>query len=186
MGIAPEGVAREYNNKRYKGGMGTLIEERFFGYKANSDQKPDFPEAGVELKASCFDVKKNGDYSAGERLVLTMIPMDGPIADDFFASHVWRKSEKILLVYYERDRSIDSYDQVIRYVKLITPSDEDLKIIREDYDKIASLVKAGKANEMSEGMTSYLGACTKGASALRHDAGSAACGAYRSQCRCAG
>lgn len=164
LGIVPEGVVREYNNRRYKGGMGTLIEERFFGYKANSDQEPDFPEAGVELKASCFDVKKNGDYSAGERLVLTMIPMDGPIADDFFASHVWRKSEKILLVYYERDRGIDGYDQVIRYVKLITPSEEDLKIIREDYDKIASLVKAGKADELSEGMTSYLGACTKGAS----------------------
>lgn len=163
LGIAPEGVSREYNNKRYKGGMGTLIEERFFGYKANSDQLPDFPEAGVELKATCLDVKKNGDYSAGERLVLTMIPLDGPIEDDFFTSRVWHKSENILLVYYERNRGIDSYDQVIRYVKLITPSAEDLKIIREDYDKIVSLVKAGKAEELSEGMTSYLGACTKGA-----------------------
>lgn len=164
LGIAPEGVSRDYSNKRYKGGWGTLIEERFFGYKANSDQQPDFPEAGVELKASCFDIKKNGDYSAGERLVLTMIPLDGPIEEDFFSSHVWSKSEKILLVYYERDRDLDDgYDQVIRFVKIITPSEEDLKIIREDYNKIVSLVKAGRAQDLSEGMTSYLGACTKGA-----------------------
>lgn len=166
LGISPEGVKRDYNNARYKGGMGTLIEERFFGYKANSDQEPDFPEAGVELKASCMDRKKDGDYSAGERLVLTMIPLDDPIEDDFFSSHVWRKSEKILLIYYERDRGLaDKYDQVIKYVKIITPSQEDLKIIREDYDKIVSIVKAGKAEELSESLTSYLGACTKGATA---------------------
>lgn len=163
LGIAPDGISREYNNKRYKGGMGTLIEERFFGYKANSDQEPDFAEAGVELKASCLNLKRDGDYSAGERLVLTMIPLDRPIEDDFFSSHVWRKSEKILLVYYERNKLRDSYDQVIKYVSIITPSDEDLKIIQEDYRKIVALVEAGKAEELSEGLTSYLGACTKGA-----------------------
>lgn len=43
LGIVPEGVEREYNNKNYKGGMGTLIEERFFGYKANNEQEADFP-----------------------------------------------------------------------------------------------------------------------------------------------
>lgn len=164
LGISPEGVEREYNDRRYKGGMGTLIEERFFGYKANSDQEADFAEAGVELKASPLNLKKNGDYSVGERLVLTMIPLDRPIEDDLFSSHVWEKSEKILLIYYERDRSIDAYDQVIKYVNIITPSEEDLKIIKEDYKKIATIVKAGKAEELSESLTSYLGACTKGAS----------------------
>lgn len=165
LGIAPEGVEieREYNNKRYKGGMGTLIEERFFGYKANSDQEPDFAEAGVELKASPLNTKKDGDLSVGERLVLTMIPLDKPIENDFFSSHVWHKSEKILLIYYVRDRKIDGYDQVIKYVNIFTPSDEDLKIIKEDYRKITSLVKAGRAQDLSESLTSYLGACTKGA-----------------------
>jgi len=74
LGIVPEGVTREYNSRRYKGGMGTLIEERFFGYKANSDREADFAEAGVELKATCIDRRKNGKDAAGERLVLTMIP----------------------------------------------------------------------------------------------------------------
>ena len=73
LGIAPEGVDREYNSRRYKGGMGNLLEERFFGYRANSDREPDFAEAGVELKATCVDRLKSGKLSAGERLVLTMI-----------------------------------------------------------------------------------------------------------------
>ena len=33
LGIVAEGVSREYGSKRYKGGLGTLLEERFFGYK---------------------------------------------------------------------------------------------------------------------------------------------------------
>ena len=71
MGIyPPDGATRDYDNRNYKGGMGTLVEERFFGYKANSEHDADFPEAGVELKVTCFDEKKNGDYSAGERLVV--------------------------------------------------------------------------------------------------------------------
>lgn len=168
LNIFPEGeLQRDYNNKRYKGGMGTLIEERYFGYKANSDQLPDFPEAGVELKATCYDTLKDGTESAGERLVLTMIPLDRPIEPTLYDSHVWSKSEKILLIYYERDREKDSYDQVIKYVKIFTPSEEDLKIIEEDYRTIAGIVEEGRAQDLSESLTSYLGACTKGANAAK-------------------
>lgn len=163
LGITPVGIEREYNKKGYKGGMGTLIEERFFGYKANNEQDADFPEAGVELKASPLNIKQDGDYSVGERLVLTMIPFDKPIADDFYLSHVWQKSARILLIYYERNRNLDNYEQTIKFVKIITPSKEDLKIIEDDYRKIVSLIKDGRAEELSESLTSYLGACTKGA-----------------------
>lgn len=112
LGIAPEGESapKDFGSKKYKGGMGTLIEERYFGYKANSDDRPDFPEAGVELKATCFDVLKNGRKSAGERLVLTMIPYDRPVTLDYDSSHLKTKLSNILLVYYGRDLSIDKYD----------------------------------------------------------------------------
>ena len=81
LDIYPDGVVREYNSRRYKGGMGNLLEERFFGYRANSDREPDFAEAGVELKATCVDRLKSGKLSAGKRLVLTMIAYDEPVAD---------------------------------------------------------------------------------------------------------
>jgi DNA mismatch repair protein MutH len=164
LDIAPDGVSRDYGNKRYKGGMGTLIEERYFGYKANNDAEPDFPEAGVELKTTCYDVKKDGNPSAGERLVLTMIPFDRPIEDSLFESHVWEKSSKILLIYYERDKTVEGYDQVIKHALVFSPPSNDLKIIEDDYNKIRDFVQAGKAEELSESLTNYLGACTKGAS----------------------
>lgn len=113
---------KTYNSARFKGGMGNLIEERYFGYKSNSDQQPDFAEAGVELKATCYDIRKRDcEPSAGERLVLTMIPFDKPIETDLASSHLWAKCSTILLVYYQRDRSVDKYDQQIKYVRLFTP-----------------------------------------------------------------
>lgn len=164
-GIEPEGGGHDYNRKSYKGGLGTLVEERAFGYNANSTRAADFAEAGVELKSTPFDRKKDGDISAGERLVLSMIPFNEPLEDDFESSHVWEKCKSTLLVYYERDKAIEHLDQRVRYVRLFTPPEKDLEIIRDDYEKIVAMIKAGRAHELSESMTVYLGACTKGATA---------------------
>lgn len=147
LGIAPEGESAPKD----------------FGYKANSDDRPDFPEAGVELKATCFDVLKDGRKSAGERLVLTMIPYDRPVSLDYDSSHLKTKLSNILLIYYGRDRSIDKYDQRIERAVMVRLPEEDMKIIRADYEKIISYIQDGRADELSEGMTTYLGACTKGA-----------------------
>ena len=163
LGIAPEGVDREYNSRRYKGGMGNLLEERFFGYRANSDREPDFAEAGIELKATCADKLKNGNLSAGERLVLTMIPYDEPMADDLYESHLWHKCGRMLLVWYLRERGKDPYDQKILYTLMYTPPEADLRVMEADYELIAGLVREGRADELSESLTTYLGACTKGA-----------------------
>ena len=154
LGIAPEGESapKDFGSKKYKGGMGTLIEERYFGYKANSDDRPDFPEAGVELKATCFDVLKDGRKSAGERLVLTMIPYDRPVSLDYDSSHLKTKLSNILLIYYGRDRSIDKYDQRIERAVMVRLPEEDMKIIRADYEKIISYIQDGRADELSEGM----------------------------------
>lgn len=168
LGITPDGPALEktdYNDASFKGGMGTLIEERYFGYRANSDAHADFDDAGVELKTTCYDVKNDGSVRAGERLVLGMIAFDESIERPFDESHMWEKGGNILLIYYKRDKTIDKYDQRIEYVTLFTPPDEDLAIIREDYGIIQEYVTEGRADELSESMTHYLGACTKGATA---------------------
>ena len=167
LGITPDGAVREYNSRRYKGGMGTLIEERFFGYRANSDREPDFAEAGVELKATCIDRRKSGADAAGERLVLTMIPYDEELPSVLYDSHLWHKCRRMLLVWYRRDKTVDPYDQRIEYVLLFTPPEGDLRVIEADYRLIAGLVRAGRADELSESLTTYLGACTKGATAAK-------------------
>lgn len=167
LGIYPEGVDREYNSRRYKGGMGNLLEERFFGYRANSDREPDFAEAGVELKATCIDTRKDGREVAGERLVLTMIPYDEEMPASLEDSHLWYKCHRMLLVWYKRDKSINPYDQQIAFTYMYEPPVTDLRVMERDYALIAGLVRDGRAEELSESLTTYLGACTKGATAAK-------------------
>lgn len=159
-------ILQAYGNKARKGGLGNLLEEVYFGYKANSISEADFSEAGVELKATPYEKKKNGELKAGERLVLGMISYDKPIELDLYSSHMWGKSRLILLIYYYRNRQLlNNLMYSIDYVKLFTPSEADLLIIEQDYKIIAEKIRAGKAHELSEGDTMYLGACTKGATA---------------------
>lgn len=48
---------------------------------------------------------------------------------------------------------------------MFTPPEADLEIIKQDYDYIVNTIRDGRAHELSEGDTMYLGACTKGANA---------------------
>ena len=158
-----------YNNtlpsKGAKGQLGNILERYYFGYMPNGYQQADFSKIGLELKQTCIDQKKDGEYTAGERLSITNISYKEPVEDNFYFSHVWNKIAKILLIHYLRDKSKDRFDYPIKYVNLFTPPQEDLAIIIQDYLKIISKIKDGKAHEISESDTLYLGACTKGASA---------------------
>lgn len=156
-------TSKGYDAKQRKGGLGNLIEEQFFGYRANNEALPDFSEAGVELKVTPYEKKKDGSLRAGERLVLSMIDYNSPIEPDFYASHLWSKTELILLIYYLRNKQLPSNLQYkIDFVSLFTPPEEDMKIILDDYKTITGKIAAGKADELSESDTMYLGACTKG------------------------
>ena len=84
-----------YLSNSRKGGLGNLIAEQYFCYEANSSPEPDFPKAGVELKATPYEKNKNGTIKAGERLVLGMISYDTPIEIDFYKSHAWEKCRLI-------------------------------------------------------------------------------------------
>ncbi len=171
-----EESSTNYGDARRKGGLGNLVEEHFFHYKPNSEQEPDFPLAGLELKVSPYEEriesKKNGGgkyYVAGERLVLTMIDFnERPAELDLFKSHLWKKCSKILLVYYMRNRELsDNLKYKIKYVGTFTPDKNDLIIIKQDYVCIMQKIVAGKAHEISESDTMYLGACTKGSTAAK-------------------
>ncbi|NFI05793.1 restriction endonuclease [Clostridium botulinum] len=157
------GISHE--NKKRKGGLGELIEECFFHYKCNNDSNADFDKAGVELKVTPYKINKNNSISAKERLIITMIDYFEVVHEDFFSSHLWNKCQVILLVYYLYNKSISNrLDYQINYSKLFSPTKEDIKIIKDDYKTIISKIKAGKAHELSEADTVYLGAATKSSS----------------------
>lgn len=167
--IAKAGVVREtvnyevrHENKKRKGGLGELIEERFFHYQSNNDARPDFDKAGVELKVTPYRKNQNGTLSAKERLIITMIDYCAVVEETFEESHMWQKARLILLIYYLYQKELDSrLDYRIDYVKLFSPPEQDIKIIEHDFEVIVNKIKAGKAHELSEGDTLYLGAAPK-------------------------
>lgn len=151
-----------YENKNRKGGLGEIIEERYFHYKADNISQADFPEAGVELKVTPYKINKNTTISAKERLIISMINYMQIINVDFYNSNAWEKLENVLLVYYLWDPIIeDRLDYLINFVYMFTPKGEDLRIIENDFNIIRQKVLDGKAHELSEGDTLYLGAATK-------------------------
>lgn len=155
-----------YNNPKSKGSLGQLIEKHFFFYDINSKSEADFNEAGVELKVTPYTIKANGNLRAKERLVLTIINyMKDYEEEDFLKSHVYEKCALMLLIYYLYEPNKNRLDYMINYIKLFQFPEEDLEIIKNDYKTIIDKIKNGKAEEISESDTNYLGACTKGANA---------------------
>ena len=152
----------DLENINYKGGVGVLMEENVFHYGANSFSEPDFLEAGIELKTTPVKLNKNGTYSAKERLVLNIINYMEEYKKTFEISSFWKKNEKLFILFYlwEEGKLKRDY-RILNYLMYEYP-EEDLLIIKQDWEYIVSKIREGKAHELSEADTLYLGACPKG------------------------
>lgn len=179
---------KNVNNKSYPG---NVIEQVWFDHPADNYTEPDFPEAGVELKVTPIDqqTKNVKKFIAGERLVLNKINYQNEYGISFEQSSFWKKNKLIELIqYYRRDVSYkkkissgemteDKTKYKVLYANLLSmtelkdfglPKDtvieipkKDLEIIKQDWNKISEYINSGKADQLSEGLTNYLGACTK-------------------------
>ena len=150
-----------------KGGLGQLIEKYLFGMDNNSDSEPDFMPAGIELKVTPYKKIKGDKLSAKERLVLNIIDYMTEYKNTFRSSHFWYKNNKIQLLWYLWEANKDKKDLIITHEKLLElEKNEDLKQIEEDWNFIINKIREGKAHEISEADTLYLGACSKGSNAL--------------------
>ena len=149
-----------------KGGLGQLIEKYLFGMDNNSDSEPDFMPAGIELKVTPYKKIKGDKLSAKERLVLNIIDYMTEYKNTFRSSHFWYKNNKIQLLWYLWEANKYKKDLIITHEKLLElEKNEDLKQIEEDWNFIINKIREGKAHEISEADTMYLGACSKGANA---------------------
>ena len=157
----------EKHGYKGKGNFGQILEKFYFGYEPNSDAEPDFKEAGIELKSSPLKTLRNGEFRSKERLVLNIINYLEVHKEDFETSSFWKKNAHLLLVFYLHDKDLDLLDYIIKLVDGWKYPNEDLTIIQRDWEFINQKIKEGKAHELSEGDTFYLGACTKGSTALK-------------------
>ena len=152
-------------SQKNKGDLGQIIEESWFGYKPNSDKDPDFKEAGVELKVSPYKQTKNG-MSAKERLVCDIINYMEEVNKTFETSAFWHKCKCICLLSYQWRENTPKEEFFVDHATLLDKyPEEDLLIIKNDWEIIIDKIRAGEAHHITEGDTMYLAACTKGASA---------------------
>lgn len=149
-----------------KGQLGKVIEKLYFKYEPNSIAKADFEVAKLELKSSGLKQLKNKEYRAKERLVLNIINYINVVDENFEKDFLSGKNGHLLLIFYLYVKGLNQLTSEIKLVGDWKYPKEDIKIIRQDWLKIQRKIKAGKAHEISEGDTFYLGACTKGANAL--------------------
>ncbi len=158
----------EYNinnrslSKNNKGVIGQIIEEGVFHYPINSKKEADFEELGIELKVTGIKRLKKKEIIAKERLVLSIINYMDYYNIPFEDSSFWRKNKKLLIMsyLYEENKSDFDFSIIDSFIHEYSP--EDIEIIKKDYETIQNKIKDGKAHEISESDTMYLGACTKG------------------------
>ncbi len=146
-----------------KGRFGDIVERSYFGINPGNVSGPDFADAGVELKTT--PLKRVGTkLRAKERLVLQMIDYMSVHREEWATSSFLKKNSSILLLFYLWEREADMLDYVFKIARLWSIPEEDLEIIRDDWEKIVAKVRDGEAHTLSEGDTMYLAACVKGAS----------------------
>lgn len=158
-----EGLGGQVTVSSDKGGFGVALERIYFRIAPPNDEGvPDFNEAGLELK-SCPTLRRNDRLVAKERLVLSIINYDKLADEDWPTSTFLRKNGLMLLLFYLHEDGVAVVDLRVTLVGNWRFPAEDLLIIRSDWERIKAKVRAGKAHELSEGDTLYLGACTKDA-----------------------
>jgi DNA mismatch repair protein MutH len=153
----------DVTNIANKGDLGTLVENYFFFINPGNSPEPDFKEANLELKTTGLVKKADGTFRAKERLVLTMINYETLAEEKWHSSSFLKKCSSMLLLFYEYIRDVSVIDRkfVIDPLLYRLP-EEDRAQIRRDWETIQATIRAGKAHELSEGDTFYLGACRKG------------------------
>lgn len=152
-----------------KGALGQIVEEGILGYAINSSPEADIKNLNLEIKATgIVKSQKKNSYRAKERLALETINYIKVVNQPFEESELWKKCRLMLLVFYEYIYGVQYGDFEIIDSVINEFTEKDLEIIRKDYEIIVNKIKEGKAEEISEGDTMYLGACTAGTGRLQN------------------
>lgn len=117
---------------------------------------------GIELKVTPIKQNKNGSYSAKERLVLNIINYMEEYDKIFDTSSFWKKNQKLLLMFYKWLPKVEPRELKIVQSILYEYPEEDLIIIKRDWEKLNRYINEGKAHLLTEKEFEYLSPCTKG------------------------
>ncbi len=109
--------------------FGHLIETSLFGLDINSFSRPDFEEAGVELKVTPYKYNKDKTLSAKERLVLNIIDYMNEYKNSFETSHFLSKNSQLQILWYLWEKGKDKNDlkKCVIYMPFSCSSEKNLE-----------------------------------------------------------
>ncbi len=143
-----------------KSEVGDFYEE-YFGIKKNSSPEPDFKEARVELKAVPI-IRSVRKTRIKERTKISAINYEKLIKETWTTASIRKKVEHVLFIFYEHIPEKPKSEFVTLRVLLWDARVTDMKFFERDWTKIWTVVDEGRAHELSESLTTYIGACTSG------------------------
>lgn len=155
-----------------KGYFGSYV-EYYFGIPSNSISGADFSTIGganVELKTSPLIYLKKGELRVKERLIFNIINYNNICKEQWESSTFLNKNRLMLWVAYLYDPNVNPCDYIVQHVRLINLEnlpEADYSMMKHDWETIVGYVAGGTAELLSEGLTNYLGACTKGSTAAK-------------------
>ncbi len=137
------GITTPKDLKRDKGWIGVLL-EIWLGASAGSKPEQDFAALGVELKTIPVD-------SLGRPLETTFVcvaPLTGNSGVTRETSHVRHKLKRVLWVPVEGDRSIPLAERRVGSPLLWSPSEEEDRQLRLDWEELMDMIVLGRWNAL--------------------------------------
>lgn len=163
--VKTETVEKYYLKPSNKGWLGNAIESDWFDIPNNNRSEADIPYLNLEIKVTPIYKTRKG-WSAKERLTLNIFDFYDEYQREFKNASFLQKANLTELLYYQyTDKGIyPDFEIVNAYLFNILDelSEEDLLIIESDWNVIIDKIKEGRAEELSDKLTKYLGATTKG------------------------
>jgi DNA mismatch repair protein MutH len=149
-------------------GIAGQILEAVIGNAPNSDPNPDVKNINVELKVLPLR-KSSNKIQPKERSKIKSINYNKITDEEWKSSEVKKKIEKILFLLYEQPIGKtykDWKEFVFKGTLYYELKNESESIVQEDWEGIQYKVKSEIADQLSEGDSKILGACTSGSGKL--------------------
>lgn len=150
-----------------KGIVGQIL-EAVIGNAPNSDPNPDVKNINVELKVLPLR-KISNKIQPKERSKIKSINYNKIVDEEWKSADVKKKIEKILFLLYEQPIGKtykDWKEFVFKGTLFYELKNESENIVQEDWEGIQYKVKSEIADQLSEGDSKILGACTSGTGKL--------------------
>ena len=135
--------------------------EAFFGIPRNTLSMPDFPGAGIELKA--VPLRRTGrGLGVKERTVISDIDYVKLMEQTWETAKV-RNKLRILFVFFEHLDVTPKAAFPIRGILLWEPDSRTNALLRADWERVFTKVRQARAHELSESDGAIMGPSRKGA-----------------------